>query len=192
MRAATAIAAPLLALWVSAPAAAEGGTAARVWLEPPVVVIDANGQGRAVLHVENVGEPGVAAFQVVLGFDPEVATVRDPNREVVAFGGKAFAPLGGSLLCAVARGGSSCPDPTWMLTSTGRSALGGAIVDEQAGTVSIGYGTIGDEGLPVGGGALAVLEMVGVPGVAAELQLLDVMLVDASEPPRRHDVEAAP
>ena len=171
----------LLAVLAAQPAPASDA-AVRVRLEPEVATLDERGRATVVLVVEGVPAPGLAAFQVVLGFDSDHVSVADPNALGRSLGVPAFAPLAGSPLCAVLRAGP-CTDPDWLLTSTGRQAFG---TSESAGDrVRVAYATAGSGPLPTGDGALAVLELVGSPGAAERLWIVDVVLGDASEPPRR-------
>ena len=138
------------------------------------------------LTVEGVPAPGLAAFQVELRFDPRRLEVRDPNAEFVEFGIRAFAPLGSSPVCSVVRGTSPCPDAAWMVTETGRQAVGTASIDNETGRVSIAYGTAGDQRLPSGNGTLAIVEVFAKRGGPVSLEIVDALLADASDPPRKY------
>jgi len=156
----------------------------RLFLDPPGVSLGPGASQTLALRVEGVPASGLAAFQVVLAFDPDQLEVRDPNAKYAGFGIPAFAPLGSSPLCAAIRGTAGCPDPAWMLTATGRQAFGTTSVDIEAGTVTVAYATAGDEPLATGSGTLALLEVVGRTGGQVDLEIVEAILADASDPPR--------
>jgi hypothetical protein len=141
------------------------------------------------VRVEGVGALGLAAFQLSIAYDPEVASIRDPNAAFVAAGLDAFAPLGSVSLCAPIRGEAACGDSPWLLTSTGREALGRTDVDSAAGRLSIAYATSGTASAATGDGAIAILEVVSVSGEPIDLHFEDVILTDASDPPRVYPIE---
>ncbi|GAF97268.1 unnamed protein product, partial [marine sediment metagenome] len=132
--------------------AEEGANPARLLLDPPLRSIAAGEHRTLEVRVEGIPVGGLSAFQVVLAFDPNRLEVRDPNAKYVAFGIDAFAPLGHSPLCAAVRETAACPDSAWMLTTTGREALGTTSIDAEAGVVSIAYATEGTEPLAQGDG----------------------------------------
>ncbi len=169
----------------SAPAAAGdgGGASTRLYLDPPLSSIEAGERRSIEVRVEGIPEGGLAAFEIVLMFDPSRLEVHDPNAKYVAYGIDAFTPLGESRLCPVIREVSICSDPVWMLTATGREAFGTASVDGEQGLVSIAYASAG-ESLPAKeDGVLAVLEVVGARKGLISLEIVEGILVDASDPP---------
>lgn len=108
------------------------------------------------------GDPqGLAAFQLTVNFNPAVVHIGNPNEAFRGAGITPFAPLGGNPFCAIVRGVSSCPDPSWFLTSTGRTAIGQDTIDNVNGMVQIAYGTSGTSLPPTGSGVIALLEVVG-------------------------------
>lgn len=147
----------------------------------------------ATLHVrvEDVGAGGLAAFQLTIAYDPAIASVGDPNAAFAAAGLDAFAPLGGLSICAPVRGESACHDAPWLLTSTGRSALGRAEIDASSGRVQIAYGSSGASAPATGDGAIAIIQVTSVSGDPIELSLEKVVLTDASDPPRVHPLAGA-
>jgi len=176
----------LAALAVGTQAVAADGTRATLFLDPPVVKL-APGERRTIaVRVDGIPEPGLAAFQLLLRFQPGEFDVVDPNAGFTAGGVPAFAPLGGSPACATIRQLPECPDPVWMLTSSGRQAFGTSSIDPRNGTVTIAYGTAG-ETLPVtGNGTLALIEVVGTGRNEATFEILEAILADGTDPPRKH------
>jgi hypothetical protein len=180
----------LVLLWAGVVAAsALAGEAAS-----PVVILDpqvrrlAPGERRTIaVRVEGIPEGGLAAFQIALRFEPENVEVRDPNAGYTSVGVPAFAPLGGSPLCATIRLASRCPDPDWLLTSTGRQAMGTTSIDLRQGIVTIAYGTSGETDPATGSGTLALLEVVGTGRGKASFTIVDAILADGTDPPRRYD-----
>jgi hypothetical protein len=157
----------------------------RLYLDPSPSKLLPGQRQLVSVRVAGVPESGLAAFQLELRYDPRAVAVQDPNGGFTSSGVPAFAPLGGSPLCAVIRREGSCPDPEWMLTSTGRQAFGTS-VDPEAGRLTIAYGTAGEEAPVTGDGALALLEVVGLAGGKPLLGLIEVILADASDPPRKY------
>jgi hypothetical protein len=143
------------------------------------------------VRVEGLRDRGLAAFQLTIVYDPSSVRVHDPNAQFVSAGLDAFAPLGSISLCAPIRGESSCPDEPWLLTSTGRSAVGRTDLDESAGRVLIAYATSGSEPAASGDGAIALVDVESLDGGPIELSLEDVILTDASNPPRPHPLADA-
>ncbi len=139
------------------------------------------------VQVTGVPEPGVAAFQITVQFDPEVLEVRNPNER---FRGNipAFMPLGSSRLCAAVRGTITCKDPAWLLDATGRQPVGTDRIDADRGIVKIAFGTRGRQPLPVGDGTLALLEVVAKKPGTTTLNLSEALLADNREPPRPYPV----
>lgn len=142
---------------------------------------------RLAVVVDTVPAPGLAAFQFDVTFDPAVVQLVDPN---AAFAGvvDAYAPLGGDPLCTVVREEPTCPDPVWILTSTGRAPIG--TVDMQPGLITVAYGTSGTEMLPTGVDVIALIDVVPMPNVGAStsLTLGNVILSDDGEPPMGYPV----
>ena len=172
----------------AAPAATgeEGAVPIRLFLDPPLRSIAAGEHRNVEIRVEGIPASGLAAFQVVLAFDPSRLEVHDPNAKYVAYGINAFAPLGQSPLCATVREVSTCSDPVWMLTATGREAFGTTSVDAEQGLVSIAYASAG-ESLPAQeDGVLAVLEVVGAASGPMSLEIAEGILADASDPPNTY------
>jgi hypothetical protein len=162
---------------------------ARIALDPPTPQLAAGETRLVAVAVRGVPEPGVAAFQVTIEFDPAAVRIEDPNAAVASGGVPAFAPLGGSPLCAPARGLPQCPDPEWMLVGSGRQPFGTSRSDVAAGRVTIGFATAGDAATPTGDGALALVRIVATGGGRTGLRITDAILADASDPPRRFEVE---
>ena len=159
--------------------------AVRLYLDPsPSKLLP--GQRQLVgLRVSGVPDSGLAAFQVELRYEPRAVALKDPNRGFTTSGVPAYAPLGGSPLCAAIRRETNCTDPAWMLTSSGRQAFG-TTVGEEAGHLTIAYGTVGEAAPVSGDGALALLEIVGLAGGKPMLRVERVILADASDPPRKY------
>jgi hypothetical protein len=163
---------------------------------PPTVVRLTAGEHELALgetllvavQVTGIPEPGMAAFQIAVEFDPEMLDVRNPNER---FRGSipAFRPLGGSGLCAPVRGTVSCEDPEWLLEATGRRPVGTDSIAPERGVVRIAYGTRGRHPLPSGDGTLALLEVVGKQAGTTTLQLSEVILADNREPPSMFPVQ---
>ena len=179
------------AVMLATPALAAGG-AATLSLDPPSVKL-APGERRTIaVRVDGIPESGLAAFQLLLRFQPGDVEVMDPNAAFTASGVPAFAPLGGSPACAAIRQKPVCPDPDWMLTSTGRQAFGTSSIDAREGTVTIAYGTAG-EPLPVpGDGTLALIEVMGTGRGEATFKILEAILADGADPPRKYAYEIDP
>jgi len=178
------------ALVVLATALGAGGEpATRLSLDPASLRL-APGETRLVaVRVSGVPEPGLAAFQVTLEFDPRAVQVDDPNGAATGSGVPTFAPLGGSPLCAAVRGEPRCTDPEWMLAAGGRQPFGTARLDNAAGRVTIGFATAGSAAPPSGDGALALLRVTATGGGRTGLRIVDAILADPSDPPRRYAVE---
>jgi hypothetical protein len=137
---------------------------------------------RIAITVEDVPATGLAAFQFDIRFDPAVVNLLNPNE---AFRGTLppFAPLGGNAFCTFVRGGTTCPDPQWFLTSTGRSPLGTDLIDNQTGLLRVAYGTSGSSDLPSGDGVLALIDVRAIAPGMTLLTLENVILADNSDPP---------
>jgi hypothetical protein len=174
----------LAAATALASAGAHAGEEIRLSFDPAVVTLSPGVPSRVVLRAEGVPAPGLAAFQVEIGYEPGQAEVRDPNQALGSSDLAAFAPLGHSPLCAPLRGVTPCADPAWLLASTGRQPVGRAWLRPAEGRVVIAYGSHGDAKPAVGSGALALLEVVGRSSGRTRLRVLDAILADASDPPR--------
>lgn len=133
---------------------------------------------------------GLAAFQFTLKANPLIVQLANPNEAFRSFNIPPFAPLGGSPFCTTVRGTTTCPDPQWLLTSTGRGTQGTDTIDLVNGRVVVGYGTRNDgpQTLPTGAGTIAVAEVVGKASGCAVLQLDGVILADNQEPPKQFPV----
>ena len=131
-------------------------------------------------------DTGLAAFQVTISYDPSRLELLDGNAAFAGAGIKAFAPLGGSMLCAPVRGTAECADAPWMITTTGRSAIGRAAIEADQGKATIAYATHGSSSPAVGSGVLATFEVVGKVDGAVQLEIFDALLADASDPPVRY------
>ena len=134
------------------------------------------------ISVTNVPQPGLAAFQFDLTFDPLGIDILNPNE---AFRGSVppFAPLGNNALCTTVRGTAMCEDPDWFLITTGRTPFGVDTIDNVSGLVQVAYGTSGGQALPAGSGAIALIEVVGESGGTFIVNLSSVILADNQEPP---------
>jgi hypothetical protein len=133
------------------------------------------------VEVVNVPPPGIAAFQMTMTYGSSI-DLFDPNE---AFSGTvpAFAPLGGDPLCTTVRDVPVCPDPVWLLTSTGRIPVGTHSIDNVFGEVQIAYGTMGIQPPPTGTGAIALIEVEAISAGGVRVNLSDVILADNQEPP---------
>ena len=158
----------------------------RLYLDPLPSKLLPGQRELVALRVSGVPERGLAAFQLELRYDARAVAVQDPNGGFTTSGVPAHAPLGGSPLCAVIRRETSCTDPVWMLTSSGRQAFG-TTVGQEPGRLTIAYGTAGEAAAVSGDGALALLEIVGLAGGRPMLRLDRVILADASDPPRQYE-----
>ena len=175
-----------LALLAAAPGPAGDDRARTVTItvDPAIVKIDPGERKRVYIRAEGVPAEGLAAFQFELHYDPSVIDLVDPN---AGYGVNAFAPLGGSPLCASIRHTLDCPDPPWMITAGGRQAYGANRGDPQNGRLTIAYGTAGDAPPIVGDGTLAVVEVVGKVRGRGRLQVAEAILADGSDPPNRYE-----
>ncbi len=158
-------------------------------LDPSDLRLRPGASARLAVVVDAVPAPGLAAFQFDVVFDPAVVQLVDPN---APFAGlvDAYAPLGGDPLCTVVREEPTCPDPDWLLTSTGRAPIG--TDDMQPGRITVAYGTSGMQMLPTGIGVIALIDVVPQPNVGAStsLALENVILSDDGEPPMGYPVTA--
>lgn len=173
---------PTTALALAACVAAWCGTAyaqVGVSFSPSTVNIPLGGRARVAIVA---GPTSLAAFQCELAFDPALIDVTNPNE---AYRGTVlpFAPLGADPACTTVRGTPSCPDPPWVLTSTGRVPVGTDSIDNATGSVRFAYGTHGPGSLPAAGGTIALVEVVGVYNGTVTVTLADARLADAAEPP---------
>lgn len=134
----------------------------------------------------NASDPvGLAAFQFTATFDAAKVNVSNPNELFRDANIPPYAPLGDNRFCTFVRGTTTCPDPAWFLTSTGRAATGH---DERtSGRVQVAYATSGSQTPPTGTGVVALLELVGQANGCTALSLTDVILADNSGVPRKYD-----
>lgn len=164
-----------------------------VSLDPPTPRLEAGESRMIAVRISNVPEPGIAAFQISLEFDPGVVALFDPNAEFTALGVPTFAPLGGSPLCAAVRRLPNCRDPEWMLVREGRQPFGTSRIDNRLGKATIGFATVGTDaaggGAVTGDGAVALIEIRSISGGETELRFGEVIVADPSDPPRRFQVE---
>jgi hypothetical protein len=156
-----------------------------VSLNPALVALQPREQTLVQVAVEGVPAAGLAAFQITLHYDPRHIRVLDPNAAHAGQGVSAFAPLGNSPLCAAVRGGE-CTDSPWLLTATGRTVVGVTKRDAGKGDLTIAYGSAGSQPLPAGGGTLALLEVVGVSGEPARIEVKEFIAADGAEPPQTY------
>lgn len=171
------------------PAVASAQTPA-LRIEPASIVL-APGQSTLVqVNAANVPAPGLAAFQFDVGFNPAAVSVTNPNEAFRASGVPAFAPLAGNPICTTVRGTSPCPDPSWFLTSTGRTALGTDVIDAVGGRVHVLYATYGVAPPPTGGGTVALLRVTAIAATPTFLTLSNVILAGDQEPPLPFAVSA--
>jgi len=157
-----------------------------LFLEPDLGSLSTGEHRTVVLRVDGVPETGLAAFQVTIAYDPSRLELLDGNAAFVGSGIMAFAPLGGSILCAPVRGTAECPDAPWMLTTTGRRAIGRASIEADQGKATIAYATHGNSSPATGNGVLATFEVVGKADGEIQIEIFDVLLADASDPPLRY------
>jgi hypothetical protein len=140
---------------------------------------------RAEIWVKQIPSDGLAAFQVRIAFDPTIVSLHNPNSVNV----EGFAPLGGVAECEVERGEAPCPDPAWHLTSSGRTPYGTYSIDNDAGVIQIAYATEGSDVLPEGDGVLLLVDVEGKAVGSTALQLENVILANAEEPPSAIDTD---
>jgi hypothetical protein len=160
--------------------------AVSLFLEPSLGSLESGEHRTVELRVNGVPASGLAAFQVTIAYDPSQLELLDGNAAYVQSGIKPFAPLGGSMFCGLIRGVSVCPDAPWMLTTTGRNAVGTASIEADQGKATIAYATHGSSSPATGDGVIATFEVVGKTDGAIVLQIADALLADASDPPRRY------
>jgi len=161
--------------------AAQGNPVLR--FSPPVVTLTAGGAETVEARVEGMAGTGLAAFQLDLLFAPSLLDLQNPNESLRGIA-PPFAPLGDDLpLCEQARGTLPCPDPPWLLRSTGREPLG--VDRSEPGRLLVAFGTSGVPLPPTGDGVLALITVSGVEAGASlvELDVEGSILADSSEPP---------
>ena len=150
---------------------------------PPVVNLNVGETAFVRVTVDDVPNPGLAAFQLTLNFDPATINVQNPNED---FRGTIdpFAPLGTNPFCTIVRNTASCEDPAWFLTSTGRTASGGRdVIDNANGSVEVSYGTIGVQSSPTGSGVIALIRVRGSANGTTVVNLSNVILADPQPNP---------
>jgi hypothetical protein len=156
--------------------------AAKITFQPSAINIPPGEQRLVTIHVDKIPPPGLTAFQLSIQFNPAIAKLSDPNS-----GFKAFTPLGNAVdasICETLRKTSPCPDPPWMLISTGRSpVVASATVDNVKGTAQIVYGSSAPPAtLAIGSGVLAILRVTGMNKGSTSLVFSDVKLLDDTTP----------
>ncbi|MCK6556336.1 hypothetical protein L6Q96_17410 [Candidatus Binatia bacterium] len=152
-------------------------------IEPAAIVLSPGQSAIVQVNAANIPAPGLAAFQFDVGFNPAVVAVGNPNEAYRGAGVPPFAPLGGDPICTTVRGTSPCPDPPWMPTSTGRTALGTDVVDTAGGRVHVLYATYGIAAPPAGAGTVALLRVTATTTAPTFLTLSNVILAGDQEPP---------
>lgn len=166
------------------PSPAEAQTAARVRFAPPLVELSPGEQVTVEIHVDALPASGLAALQLDLAFDPSLVAIENPNE---AFRATAFpfAPLGDdAALCESVRGVTPCPDPPWLLTSTGRSPLGTDVVD--ASRALFAYGTSGGTAPPSASGVIGLIDVVANQSGASLVGATESILADDADSPVAH------
>jgi len=157
------------------------------------MTLSPGGRNLVEIEVARIPPSGLAAFQFDIRFNPAVLSVVNPNE---AFRGEIapFAPLGGigDPICAIVRGASTCPDPIWFLTSTGRTPIGTDLIDNDHGIVQVAYATFGTTAPPGGSGIIALIEVAAKTADPAFLSFENALLADAEEPPMRFPVSTEP
>ena len=156
--------------------------ALEIQLIPETATLQPGEQTLVQVKVVGVPSSGLAAFQFDLGFNPAVVQLANPN---AAFEGSipAYAPLGNSPFCVIVRGGP-CQDPSWLLTTTGRSPVGTDSLDNTNGTLEVAYGTSGTQEPPTGDGVIALINLIAQQPGQTTLVLSGVILADNEDPPR--------
>jgi len=154
----------------------------QVDFSPAALNLNIGESALVAVQVTGVPAPGLAAFQLDLGFDPLAIDLLNPNE---AFRGTIdpFAPLGNNGSCIAVRGTPTCDDPDWLLISTGRTPLGTDSIDNVAGQIQIAYASHGASAPPQGNGAIALIEVYGAYNGTVSVNLTDIILADDQEPP---------
>jgi hypothetical protein len=173
-------------------AAGADGPVATLSFDPPSVKLAPGERQMIAVRVDGIPESGLAAFQLLLRFQPGEVEVADPNAAFASSGVPAFAPLGHSPACAAIRQKPVCPDPEWMLTATGRQPFGTSSIDAREGTLTIAYGTAGETAPVAGSGTLALIEVIGTGRGEASFKILEAILADGSDPPGKYAFAIAP
>ncbi|MGR9106888.1 MAG: PKD domain-containing protein [Gammaproteobacteria bacterium] len=152
---------------------------------PSSVQINAGESVIVAIEAQDIPSPGLAAFQFTVNFDSSLVNVLNPNEAFRSSGILPFAPLAGNVFCSVIRSTATCPDPTWFLTSTGRTPSGETdTIDNVGGSVQVAYGSTGSQTPPIGNGVIALIEVRGIADGTARINPSNVILADASDPPR--------
>lgn len=149
-----------------------------VTFSPPSVSLSIGQHAQVAIQVGGVS---LAAFQCELAFNPVSIDLLNPN-EAYRATVTPFAPLGSDPACTTVRGTPTCNDPAWFLTSSGRTPIGIDAIDNANGSVRIAYGTYGAPAPPVAGGAIALIEVVGVYNGTTTVSLPKVVLAGTQEP----------
>ncbi len=163
--------------------AVTGFAQASVSFSPSILNLEPGESSLVAIEVTGVGTPGLSAFQISLNTDPALVAVSDPNAgftDQVA----PFSPLGSDPLCTTVRGGGSCADPAWLLTSTGRTAVNAvATEDLTGGNTVIMTGTTGTAGSVEGSGAIVFIEVTALAAGATAVTVSESILADGSAVP---------
>ncbi|MBL1276261.1 MAG: DUF5011 domain-containing protein, partial [Ectothiorhodospiraceae bacterium] len=160
-----------------------------VSFNPSVVNLSVGEKALVEVVVADLPSPGLAAFQFKLNFDPTSINIVNPNEAFRGSGIPPFAPLQGNAFCTFIRGTATCLDPNWFITDTGRIPDGVIdTIDNTGGSISFSASTRADASvpssstLPVGGGVIAIIEVVGNANgwVIVSLPTADLILADAT------------
>jgi len=162
--------------------------AINVSFNPSVVNLSVGEKALVEVVVADIPAPGLAAFQFKLNFDPTSINILNPNEAFRASGIAPFAPLQSNAFCTFIRGTATCLDPTWFISDTGRIPDGVTdTIDNIGGSISFSASTRADASvpsstLPVGGGVIAIFEVVGNASgsVTVSLPTADLILADAT------------
>lgn len=165
------------------PATLHAQQMAAIRFVPPVVTLAVGERATVEVLLDGLGVPGLAAFQIGLSVDPALVSIENPNE---AFRGMVlpFVPLGDDpALCLAVRSVTTCTDPVWMLTSSGRMPLGTDFADSVSGHVEFAYASSGAQGLAVGSGTLGLITVLGTQTGATLLTIQDSIVADNADPP---------
>jgi hypothetical protein len=164
----------------------------QVAFSPDNLSLEVGESARVEVVLLGVPPEGLTAFQLELVYDPWVVDVWNPNE---AFRGSVapFAPLGADpAQCNLVRGTSSCPDPVWMLDSSGRSVLGADEVDGSSGSIRLAYATHG-QGSPVeGDGTIAIIEVSATADGDYAIDATGIVIANGLRPPSALGVTTSP
>jgi hypothetical protein len=174
--------------WLTTAALALGATCAEaqtvIGFDAPAISLQAGERRLVPVYATGVPANGLAAFQWVARFDPQVVRLHNPN-EAARGTVPVFAPLGSTPACAGLRGGT-CSDPPWMMTSTSRQPFAGPdVIDNVLGRVRVVYGTTGTQAPPAGAGVIALLEVEAAQPGSTNITFEAIVLSDRAQPPQR-------